>query len=29
LLKMYNPDILVITRAWWNDKKRKRLLWYL
>ena len=22
LLSKYNPDILVITRAWWNDKKR-------
>lgn len=22
LLEMYNPDILVITRTWWNDKKR-------
>lgn len=21
LLQIYNPDILVITRTWWNDKK--------
>lgn len=22
LLERYNPDIVVITRTWWNDKKR-------
>lgn len=26
LLQKYNPDILVITRTRWNDKKGKRLL---
>lgn len=25
LLEMYNPDILVITRTWRNDKKRHRI----
>ena len=26
LIERYNPDILVVTRAWWNDKGRK-ILW--
>jgi hypothetical protein len=25
LLNKYNPDILVVTRTWWNDKKRSQL----
>ena len=29
MLKIYNPDILVITRTWFNDKKGKRLFWYI
>jgi len=29
LLKIYNPDILVITRTRWNDKKRNWLCRYL
>lgn len=26
LIERYNPDILVVTRTWWNDKGRK-ILW--
>ena len=26
LIERYNPDILVVTRTWWNDKSRK-ILW--
>ena len=29
LLMYYNPDILVITRSWWNDKKWNRITWYI
>jgi hypothetical protein len=29
LLKYYKPDILVITRTWWDDKKRIWILWYI
>ena len=29
LLKIYKPDILIITRTWWNVSKRKKILWYL
>lgn len=25
LLQIYNPDILVITRAWWDDKERSKI----
>lgn len=29
LLDRYNPDVLVLTRTWWNDKKTNRIQWYL
>lgn len=29
LLKIYKPDILIITRAWWNDKKRSQIWWHI
>ena len=29
LLTIYNPDILIVTRTWWNDKTRNKILWYI
>lgn len=29
LLRFYKPDILIITRTWWNGTKRQKILWYI
>lgn len=29
LIDRYNPDILVVTRTWWNDKSRKIVWGYI